>query len=461
MVGQSDGFSQTDARRCGRFRAVVSPRPTASLLTGWVAVLAVAAAASSPAAAQDRPLAADFPEVYRVGGFDAPDWALFSRPGPLGFDRSGNLYVLDASAPQVVVIGADGQLAMTIGRAGEGPGEFDFVSDLVVWRDGRFAVFDSGRNGIHLFGADGEFERMVRWSAQQVSPLTLFAPVGRTMRPDPNGGSIYAQGALDAIGDIIGAFDALLGVEAKEKQGVDERGVERIDLSGDVVVAEPVLQGWRAPRAEPVDRVTKEDLMISASLAEAASAPMFFDPDLHWDILPDGTIAYSDSSGYVIKMARADGPVPDVLTRPLQPETVDQRIRSAMIDWAIRRLARTGEQMEEALDDPEMRAAMSDRNEARREQVQNQEFFAEIPIIRELRATWQGALWVQRRGEEPWDDRGPIDVFGPNRRYLATFVAGATEMPVAFGPDGLVAFWETDALDVPSIVVRRLPAGVR
>ena len=31
----------------------------------------------------------------------------------------------------------------------------------------------------------------------------------------------------------------------------------------------------------------------------------------------------------------------------------------------------------------------------------------------------------------------------------------------AFGPDGLVLYWETDELDVPTIVVKRLPAEVR
>ena len=29
----------------------------------------------------------------------------------------------------------------------------------------------------------------------------------------------------------------------------------------------------------------------------------FFEPGLHWDVLPDGTIAYSDSSAYAIKLA--------------------------------------------------------------------------------------------------------------------------------------------------------------
>ena len=34
-------------------------------------------------------------------------------------------------------------------------------------------------------------------------------------------------------------------------------------------------------------------------------------------------------------------------------------------------------------------------------------------------------------------------------------------MPAAFGPDGLVVYWEFDGLDVPTIVVKRLPEAVR
>ena len=34
-------------------------------------------------------------------------------------------------------------------------------------------------------------------------------------------------------------------------------------------------------------------------------------------------------------------------------------------------------------------------------------------------------------------------------------------MPDAFGPGGLVAFVETDEFDVPTIILKRLPATVR
>ena len=99
-----------------------------------------------------------------------------------------------------------------------------------------------------------------------------------------------------------------------------------------------------------------------------------------------------------------------------------------------------------------------------------------------LRATWKGTLWVLRTpgGGWPWetDETGdltplgknllqldrepaPIDVVTADGRYVGTFPAGATRMPVAFGPGGLAAFVEFDELDVPTVIVRRLPEKVR
>jgi len=133
-------------------------------LPGLSGVIAWAATAGH-AAAQDRPLPADFEEVYRAGGLGAPEWALFTDPGRMGFDAAGNLYVLDGGAYRITVIGSGGDLVRIVGRQGEGPGEFRSASDIVVWRDGRCAVVDIGHLAYQLFGPDGEIERFVRMSS--------------------------------------------------------------------------------------------------------------------------------------------------------------------------------------------------------------------------------------------------------------------------------------------------------
>ena len=90
-----------------------------------------------------------------------------------------------------------------------------------------------------------------------------------------------------------------------------------------------------------------------------------------------------------------------------------------------------------------------------RARIDNLEFFPEIPVIRGLAVTWDGEIWVLRRGEGPASD-GPIDVLATDGRYLGSYRAGVTVIPDAFGPVGLVAFIERNELDVQTVVVKRV-----
>ena len=425
--------------------------------TGLVGVVAVVAGVAGQVAAQDRPLSTDFEEVYRVGGVNAPEWAFFENSEPTGFDAAGNLYVFDTQAYQVVVIDPQGGLVRTVGRRGEGPGEFNIAGRLWVWRDGRFVVADTGHGAYQLFSPIGELERFVRMGGGP-GPMARLSGMRTTVRPDPGGGALIAQGTASAMGALTGALAELTGedVEAREP-GVDDRGLERLDLTGDVVSATPILQAWRAPRdeaqEEPGSGVPANPAALAAMLGDGL--PRYFEPPFLWDVLPDGTIAYSDSSTYAIKLAKPGGAVVDVLRRPFSPMPVSDAIRRRMMDLSLQAMEdQRDEASEEA--DPVHRQMM----DAFRKRAEQRGFYHEIAVLVELRATWDGALWIGRIGED-LDDSGPIDVFGPNREYVGTFVEGEPGMPAAFGPDGLVAYWEFDELDVPTIVVKRLPVEVR
>ena len=152
--------------------------------------------------AQDIPLAWDFHEVWRAGGLDAPRWAQFTRFGDMAFDGSGNLYVVDGQASHIVKVGPDGSLLATIGRAGQGPGEFGLIVGVTVWPDGSFVVNDARRDGLQLFSADGKFERLVRWrpAAGQPTPALNSSRTmsSRTMRPGPRRGILYAEARTPA-----------------------------------------------------------------------------------------------------------------------------------------------------------------------------------------------------------------------------------------------------------------------
>lgn len=432
--------------------------------TGLAGVVAVVAGAAGQVAAQDRALSADFEEVYRVGGVNAPEWAFFSGFAPTGFDGAGNLYVMDTQAGHVVIIDPNGGLVRTVGRKGEGPGEFNLPGRIQVWRDGRFVVQDLGHMAYQVFGPDGELERFVRTGVG--GPLAMMGGMRLVMRPDPAGGALIVQGMPSMMGALSGVLEAVAELTGEDMEvpeaGVDDRGLERLDLTGEAVSATPLLQAWRAPRENTQEELDIEDLAEDpSSLVGLMGDIPYFDPPFLWDVLPDGTIAYYDSTAYAIRMISPEGTVVDVLRRPFSPVAVTDLIRRETIEQALRALEEAGDNPQTAtLFDPE-NPLMAGMRDAMRKQAAERDFYLEVPVVMGLRATWDGALWVMRRGEKPWEDTGPIDVFGADREYVGTFAEGDLDMPVDFGPDGMVLFWEFDELDVPTIVVKRLPVEVR
>ena len=413
-----------------------------------VACQIVATLLAAPCMAQDQSLTVDMTEVYRVGGVTAQEeWAFFGPALQAGFDGVGNLLVLDAMNQRVVVIGPDGQLLRVVGREGEGPGEFRSPMAFAVWHDGRFAVPDMGHSAIQVFSPNGELARFVRMDDED-KPLSS-ALGHQEIRADPLGDRIIAQGVEGVLVEMANRMNRLMGHQEDETPpGADDRALETLDFSGDVIVRKPILQGWRAPRPEVgLSPAEEEDwAKVVASMEDR-----YFEPAFDWDVLPDGTIAYSDSSAYAIKLASPDGSVTDVLRRPLSPQGVSQRIRRATIASRLERLEAQSER-------PPSTALpfMTPDVEGRRRKIRNRAFYHEVPVVLGLKATWDGGLWIQRRAEDPWEDEGPIDVFNADREYLGTLPAGDPAMPAAFGPSGLVVHLERDELDVPTLVVSRL-----
>ena len=270
------------------------------------------------------------------------------------------------------------------------------------------------------------------------------------MRAGPRPGILYVQGEDARVGRMFSAVAELMGTEPQE-QAADERMIEVFELVGDVATGETVLEAWRPPRPESEN--AEIDLEDPASLLGTFAEAPIFEPELRWDALPDGAIAYADSSTYTIRIVR-DGVVLNTLTRPIAPQPVtddlESRAREEMLGAFTGEL---GVEVSEAAE-REARAAM-------REVFGNLTFYPEIPVIAEIRTTPDGFVWVQRQDPVLEDNDGVIDVFDPEGSYVGTFPKGGLRMPGAFGRSGLVAIWETDDMDIPSIVVYRLPEKLR
>ncbi|MDE2794604.1 MAG: 6-bladed beta-propeller [Gemmatimonadota bacterium] len=391
---------------------------------------------------RDRQIEPDFEEVYRVGVIEGDTGEMFAEVKTVGFDAAGHLYVFDRSGDdnsgdaRIVVFDRTGAFVRVFGSAGEGPGEFKDPYDIVILRDGSTAVEDNGHDAYQIFDPSGTFVRMVRM-AETDSKLVVLTDVFA----DPAGGAVYKP-------DHGGTGDS---------DAPGSRPVTRLSLAGEVVETDTVALGWLPPRGDEAIEAEIEVLGGAFSLSDAFKGvvlPAEFEPALLMGVMPDGGLVYSDSSAYALKITSPGGPeVRRIITRPLRPEPVTESIKKEYRERRAGRRNRT-----------DTSSATTDQGEivpiGFSLELPEPVFFPEIPVLRALSATWEGRIWVQRRGEEPESD-GPIDILTVEGDYLGTFRTDATQIPDAFGPDGLAAFIELDEFDVARVVVRRLPAEIR
>lgn len=84
--------------------------------------------------------------VQLYGASGSGDGPLY-RPTAIDVDEDGNVYVLDDGNKNIVVFSADGELVRTMGREGQGPGEFQQTRGLAVVNGTTFALVDRARMG--------------------------------------------------------------------------------------------------------------------------------------------------------------------------------------------------------------------------------------------------------------------------------------------------------------------------
>jgi hypothetical protein len=101
-------------------------------------------------------------EELSLGGPEAESDFALDQVLDVAIDDAGSLYVLDGRSGQVKVFGASGTYLRTIGRLGQGPGEFERPMNLSLNRTtGELAVHEPGR--MSFFGPDGVFARSVAY----------------------------------------------------------------------------------------------------------------------------------------------------------------------------------------------------------------------------------------------------------------------------------------------------------
>ncbi|MCG6957659.1 MAG: 6-bladed beta-propeller [Gemmatimonadetes bacterium] len=403
----------------------------------------------------DKAISAPLDNVFSIGTFDGADWETFGDVRGVAFDGAGNIYIFDTQNFRVVEVDKTGKFVREVGKQGEGPGELRVPVSFTVLRNGTIVIADMGHRAYVIYGPDGAYQRMVSFGGDG-----NVVRVGQ-IYPDPRGESVLTGGSSMTVSMSVGP--------GGPPKGPETRPIERVALSGEEAIGTTLVDAWKPPVDSKPQEISGGGLRFRAAMA----GPRTFEPGLFMGPLPDGGVAYADSSTYTVKVTDGSGALQRILRRPFTPKPVTESMQAAE---KKRRLAEL-----EAGQGPRVRMMVSSGGaparpvspdavkEMMKGQIDQMQFYPELPVIMNLSTGWGGKIWVVRRGAKP-ADVGPVDVLTPSGQYVGTYATGTLpfaedlgkqSMQVAFGPDGLVAHVEKDEMDVPKVVVQRLPAVLR
>lgn len=371
-----------------------------------LAMLVIAAGMLMPdVARQQTPQEWRLQPVVAIGGAAVEDdrytFDLVTTDGVAG-RANGNLLVLDVRGRRVLEYDGAGRHVQTLGRQGDGPGEFRFPTALALGAADSVWVFDVAR--VTIFGGSR-------------------AP--RTVRTDTRTFGL-ARVHGDGYARALSAAPARAGVGGLAP---DRTHLARFTAAG--VLRDTLLTG-PYPRRVPVT-------ISSGNSTQMTHAVEQFGVATHWDQLRDGSVVVSDTSAYRLRIVGRDGRV----LRTLGSGTPARAVTDADRERARARIREARSR----------RTSLGSGSDALfRKQLEETPFAAVVPRVTGVRVDPRNRIWVGVSGRT--DELERIDVYDATGRLVARVVE-PPGMPAALYADRAV-FLERDEFDAQRLLVFRV-----
>ncbi len=216
-------------------------------------------------------------ESWRLGGEEDED-IIFGVIGDIAVDKDGNVYLMDTQLNEIPVFSADGEYLRTIGREGEGPGEFRRPVGLYVSGAGDIAVVQAMPGKIILLTPGGE-------------PAGIH-PINAT-----DDGVQFFSRADRSVDQITVASRTFI----RREGGADiTQSLIRIDANGD-----QTAKYLETSQTRQFTSSEMHEKSISGTLV--------------WNVASDGRVYASDNfDSYTIKVFSPDGAIDRVIERKFE-----------------------------------------------------------------------------------------------------------------------------------------------
>lgn len=96
-------------------------------------------------------------EELTIGEGEGSEGEVLNRPLYLDVDSDGNIYVMDWGDVDIKVFTPEGKFARTIGRKGQGPGEFETPASFKISKDNNIFLLSGRQRRISVLKLSGEY----------------------------------------------------------------------------------------------------------------------------------------------------------------------------------------------------------------------------------------------------------------------------------------------------------------
>jgi hypothetical protein len=165
-----------------------------------------------------------FEQELAIGKFDESKEIPLYKPSRYMVDTTGKIYISDESDKAIKVFDQNGTFLKSIGRRGDGPGEFNSIGYMAILPNGNILVMDFQSRRTSLFKPDGEFINSYPWRTN-ISRIYLATDSSYTVNE-----SIYKEEAselwvkmFDFLGNELVSFGKFSSPEFKR---ITQRGTQ-------------------------------------------------------------------------------------------------------------------------------------------------------------------------------------------------------------------------------------------
>jgi hypothetical protein len=233
----------------------------------------------NPAVATQNPTTVDMEKLWELGGDTDDEDQFFGVISDIEIDEQGNVYLLDAQLSEVKIFSKDGEFIRTIGREGEGPGEFRRANRLFFTKDGNVGVMQTVPAKIVVLTPEGD-------------------PVGEYPLPaTEDGGYQLLTSGQASKGQLVLAM-------ARPKLAEDQSSWSRTDFLARVDDNGKIL----AEYAKKTTTINFADAVLNFAQWDTF--------ERRWVVAPDGKVYACESyPDYVITVWNPDGSIDKKITR--------------------------------------------------------------------------------------------------------------------------------------------------